>query len=143
MTYLEELQSTLDTSKEMLGLLEKRIEILNKELNKVGEEVYSTEYEINEFKINIIKTKGEINTLRSIIFEKEKYFEKFAKQFEVEKEDMERNFDELLKQIKIKRFKDDVLDNIMKGVEMEKVLASVETKLAFYKTMKSFIWGKK
>ncbi len=139
MTYLEELQSTLDTSKEMLKLLENRIELLNKELSKEGEDVYSTEYEINEFKINIIKTKGEINTLRSIIFEKEKYFEKFAKQFELEKAEMEHNFDNMLKQIKIKRLKDDKLENIMKGVDIEKVLSSVETKLAFYKTMKSFL----
>ena len=137
MTYLEELQSTLDTSKEMLGLLETRIEILNKEL--VWKEVFRTEYEINEFKINIIKTKGEINTLRSIIFEKEKYFEKFAKQFEIEKAEMEFNFDNILKQIKIRRLKDEKLDNLMKGVDMEKVLSSVETKLAFYKTIKSFL----
>ena len=133
MTYLEELQSTLDTSKEMLGLLEKRIEFLKDE-----DYIYS-EYEINENKINIIKTKGEINTLRSIIFEKEKYFEKFAKQFEIEKAEMEFNFDNILKQIKIRRLKDEKLDNLMKGVDMEKVLSSVETKLAFYKTIKSFL----
>ena len=133
MTYLEELQSTLDTSKEMLGLLEKRIEFLKDE-----DYIYS-EYEINENKINIIKTKGEINTLRSIIFEKEKYFEKFAKQFEIEKAEMEHNFDNILKQIKIRRLKDEKLDNLMKGVDMEKVLSSVETKLAFYKTIKSFL----
>ena len=64
MTYLEELQSTLDTSKEMLGLLEKRIELLS------DEHFAYSEYEVNEKKINIIKTQGEINTLRSIIFEK-------------------------------------------------------------------------
>jgi hypothetical protein len=139
MTYLEELQSTLDTSKEMLGLLEKRIEILNKELSKEGEDSYSTKYEINEFKINIIKTRGEINTLRSIIFEKEKYFEKFAKQFEIEKAEMEHNFDTLIKKIKIKRVDDLKLNSMMYGVDMEKVLSSVETKLAFYKTMKSFL----
>ena len=133
MTYLEELQSTLDTSKEMLGLLEKRIEFLKDE-----DYIYS-EYEINENKINIIKTKGEINTLRSIIFEKEKYFEKFAKQFEIEKAEMEFNFDNILKQTKIRRLKDEKLDNLMKGVDMEKVLSSVETKLAFYKTIKSFL----
>ena len=133
MTYLEELQSTLDTSKEMLGLLEKRIELLSN-----GENWYN-EYETNENKINIIKTRGEINTLRSIIFEKEKYFEKFAKQFEVEKAEMEHNFDNILKQIKIRRLKDEKLDNLMKGVDMEKVLSSVETKLAFYKTIKSFL----
>jgi hypothetical protein len=133
MTYLEELQSTLDTSKEMLGLLEKRIELLSN-----GENWYN-EYETNENKINIIKTQGEINTLRSIIFEKEKYFEKFAKQFEIEKAEMEHNFDNILKQIKIRRLKDEKLDNLMKGVDMEKVLSSVETKLAFYKTIKSFL----
>ena len=133
MTYLEELQSTLDTSKEMLGLLEKRIELLSN-----GENWYN-EYETNENKINIIKTRGEINTLRSIIFEKEKYFEKFAKQFEIEKAEMEHNFDNILKQIKIRRLKDEKLDNLMKGVDMEKVLSSVETKLAFYKTIKSFL----
>ena len=133
MTYLEELQSTLDTSKEMLGLLEKRIELLS------DEHFAYSEYEVNEKKINIIKTQGEINTLRSIIFEKEKYFEKFAKQFEIEKAEMEHNFDNILKQIKIRRLKDEKLDNLMKGVDMEKVLSSVETKLAFYKTIKSFL----
>jgi hypothetical protein len=132
MTYLEELQSTLDTSKEMLELLNNRIAFLS---------VYShkSPYQINEDKINILKTKGEINTLRSIIFEKEKYFEKFAKQFEVDKNEMESNFDSLLKQVKIKRLKDNKLDNLMKGVNMENVLSSVETKLAFYKTIKSFL----
>jgi len=133
MTYLEELQSTLDTSKEMLSLLAKRIELLSKKDN-----LYS-EYEDNENKINIIKTQGEINTLRSIVFEKEKYFEKFAKQFEIEKAEMELNFDEMLKQIKIKRLKDNKLDYLIKSANMEKVLSSVETKLAFYKTIKSFL----
>ena len=133
MTYLQELQSTLDTSKEMLGLLEKRIELLS-----IKDNSYS-EYEDNENKINIIKTQGEINTLRSIIFEKEKYFEKFAKQFEVEKAEMESNFDTLIKKIKIKRVDDLKLNSMMYGVDMEKVLSSVETKLAFYKTIKSFL----
>jgi len=133
MTYLEELQSTLDTSKEMLSLLAKRIELLSKKDNSYSE------YEDNENKINIIKTQGEINTLRSIVFEKEKYFEKFAKQFEIEKAEMELNFDEMLKQIKIKRLKDNKLDYLIKSANMEKVLSSVETKLAFYKTIKSFL----
>lgn len=135
MTYLQELQSTLDTSKEMLELLNNRIAFLSLYSNK-------SPYQINENKINILKTKGEINTLRSIIFEKEKYFEKFAKQFDIEKAEMEINFDKLLKDVKIKRLKDDKLDNLMKGVDMEKVLSSVETKLAFYKTIKSWLMKK-
>lgn len=134
MTYLEELQSTLDTSKEMLKLLEKRIELLS--LRTYGE---LEEFDSNEDKINIIKTKGEINSLRSIIYEKEKYFEKFAKQFEIEKSEMESNFDALIKNIKIKRVSDPKLNNMMNEVDMQKVLSSIETKLAFYKTMKSFV----
>jgi hypothetical protein len=136
MTYLEELQSTLDTSKEMLKLLENRIELLTGKHYGVGEQ---EEYAENEDQITIIKTRGEINTLRSIIFEKEKYFEKFAKQFEAETTEMNGNFDNMLKQVKIKRLKDNKLDNLMRGVDMEKVLSSVETKLAFYKTIKSFL----
>ena len=42
MTYLEELQSTLDTSKEMLILLVKRIELLS------DEHFAYSEYEVNE-----------------------------------------------------------------------------------------------
>jgi len=134
MTYLEELQSTLETSKEMLKCLEKRIEILSQ--NTYGKD---DEWNKNEDKITIIKTKGEINTLRSIIHEKEKYFEKFAKQFEIEKAEMESNFDKLLKKIEVKRLDDLKLHSLMKGVDMAKVLSSAETKLAFYKTMKSFV----
>jgi hypothetical protein len=138
MTYLEELQSTLDTSKTMLKCLEKRIEIISKRVYE-----YDDEYNPNEDKITIIKTQGEINTLRSIIAEKEKYFEKYAKQFESDIKDMELNFDNLMKQVKIKRLKDAKLDNFMKQVDMSKVNASLETKLAFYKTMKSFLIDKK
>jgi hypothetical protein len=138
MTYLEELKMTLSSHKEMLGLLEKRIELLSYNTYGSGEE-----YAQNEDKITIIRTKGEINTLKAIIYEKEKYFEKYAKQFEVEKAEMELNFDNLVKQVKIKRLKDDKLDAIMKNVDMEKVNSSVETKLGFYKTMKSFISDKK
>jgi hypothetical protein len=138
MTYLEELQSTLDTSKTMLKCLEKRIEIISKRVYE-----YDDDYNPNEDKITIIKTQGEINTLRSIIAEKEKYFEKYAKQFDSEIKDMEIHFDHLMKQVKIKRLKDGKLENFMRQVDMVKVNSSSETKLAFYKTMKSFLIDKK
>ena len=115
------------------------LELLNNRIAFLSVYSHKSPYQINEDKINILKTKGEINTLRSIIFEKEKYFEKFAKQFEVEKAEMESNFDNLLKIVKIKRLKDDKLENLMKSVDMDKVLESVETKLAFYKTLKSWL----
>ncbi len=142
MTYLEELKTTLASHKEMLGLLEKRIELLS---YNISHDTYKSDeaYAKNEDKITIIRTRGEINTLKAIIQEKEKYFEKYAKQFEVEKAEMELNFDSLLKLVKVKSLKDNKLDSIMKNVNMEKVNSSVETKLGFYKTMKSFLSDKK
>ena len=88
MTYLEELKTTLASHKEMLGLLEKRIELLS---YNISHDTYKSDeaYAKNEDKITIIRTRGEINTLKAIIQEKEKYFEKYAKQFEVEKAEME------------------------------------------------------
>jgi hypothetical protein len=132
MTYLEELQSTLDTSKEMLELLNNRVAFLS---------VYShkSPYQINEDKIALLKTKGEINTLRSIIHEKEKYFEKYAKQHEVEVAEMELNYKKLLDMVNIRKKTDDKLNQLLGRVSMEAVESDIEKKLAFYKTLKSFL----
>jgi hypothetical protein len=132
MTYLQELQSTLDTSKEMLELLNNRVAFLS---------VYShkSPYQINEDKIALLKTKGEINTLRSIIHEKEKYFEKYAKQHEVEVAEMELNYKKLLDMVNIRKKTDDKLNQLLSRVSMEAVESDIDKKLAFYKTMKSFI----
>ena len=132
MTYLQELQSTLDTSKEMLELLNNRVAFLS---------VYShkSPYQINEDKIALLKTKGEINTLRSIIHEKEKYFEKYAKQHEVEVAEMELNYKKLLDMVNIRKKTDNKLNQLLSRVSMEAVESDIDKKLAFYKTMKSFI----
>ena len=132
MTYLEELQSTLDTSKEMLELLNNRVAFLS---------VYShkSPYQINEDKIALLKTKGEINTLRSIIHEKEKYFEKYAKQHEVEVAEMELNYKKLLDMVNIRKKTDDKLNQLLSRVSMEAVESDIDKKLAFYKTLKSFL----
>jgi hypothetical protein len=132
MTYLQELQSTLDTSKEMLELLNNRVAFLS---------VYShkSPYQINEDKIALLKTKGEINTLRSIIHEKEKYFEKYAKQHEVEVAEMELNYKKMMDMVNIRKKNDDKLNQLLSRVSMEAVESDIDKKLAFYKTLKSFI----
>jgi hypothetical protein len=132
MTYLQELQSTLDTSKEMLELLNNRVAFLRVSSHK-------SPYQINEDKITLLKTKGEINTLRSIIHEKEKYFEKYAKQHEVEVAEMELNYKKLLDMVNIRKKTDDKLNQLLGRVSMEAVESDIDKKLAFYKTMKSFI----
>jgi hypothetical protein len=132
MTYLQELQSTLDTSKEMLELLNNRVAFLTVSSHK-------TPYQINEHKITLLKTKGEINTLRSIIHEKEKYFEKYAKQHEVEVAEMELNYKKLLDMVNIRKKTDDKLNQLLSRVSMEAVESDIDKKLAFYKTLKSFI----
>ena len=132
MTYLQELQSTLDTSKEMLELLNNRVAFLRVSSHK-------SPYQINEDKITLLKTKGEINTLRSIIHEKEKYFEKYAKQHQVEVAEMELNYKKLLDMVNIRKKTDDKLNQLLSRVSMEAVESDIDKKLAFYKTMKSFL----
>ena len=132
MTYLQELQSTLDTSKEMLELLNNRVAFLRVSSHK-------SPYQINEDKITLLKTKGEINTLRSIIHEKEKYFEKYAKQHEVEVAEMELNYKKLFDMVNIRKKTDDKLNQLLSRVSMEAVESDIDKKLAFYKTLKSFL----
>jgi hypothetical protein len=132
MTYLQELQSTIDVSKEMLELLNNRVAFLSVHSHK-------SPYQINEDRIALIKTKGEINTLRSIIQEKEKYFEKYAKQHEVEVAEMDLNYKKMIEMVNIRRKTDDKLNQLLSRVSMEAVESDIDKKLAFYKTLKSFL----
>lgn len=132
MNYLQELQESLNDSKEMLELLNNRVAFLR---------VYShkSPYQINEDKIELIKTKGQINTLRSIIAEKEKYFEKYAKQFEIEVAEMELNYDNLIKIAKVQKKNDVNFAKLFDNADFSKIESSPDTKLAFYKTLKSWL----
>jgi len=132
MSYLKELQSTLDDSKEMLELLKNRVAFLSVHSHK-------SPYQINEDNISLIKTKGEIRTLTSIIQEKEKYFEKYAKQHEIEVAEMELNYKKMIEMVNIRKKTDDKLNQLLSRVSMEAVESDIDKKLAFYKTMKSFI----
>jgi hypothetical protein len=77
--------------------------------------------------------------LKAIIHEKEKYFEKYAKQHEIEVAEMELNYKKMLDMVNFQRKNDLKLNQLLNNVSMEAIESDVDTKLAFYKTMKSFI----
>ena len=130
--YIDTLKATLDTQKNLLFLYIKRIEYLKEEI----ENCTSPNYHYNEAQISIIKTEAEIKTLTKIIAEKTDYFEKFAAHFEVEYAEMEKKYDNLIKNAYIRANKNPVLKKMLDVVNKDALKTDKEAKLLFYKKVK-------
>lgn len=130
--YIDTLKATLDTQNLLLQLLIKRVEYLEAEI----ENCPSEHYHINEARINIIKTKAEIDTLKKVLEEKTIYFEKYAKRFEVEYDEMEKNYEMIIKNAHIRASKNNVLKIMLEKVNKEALLTDKEAKLYFYKKVR-------
>ena len=130
--YLDTLKATLENQNQLLIYLQKRIEYLEAEI----ENCPSEHYHINEARINIIKTRAEIDTLKKVISEKTTYFEKFAAHFEVEYADMQSKYDKLIENAYLRASKNPVLKNILDSVNKDVLKTDKEAKLLFYKKVK-------
>jgi hypothetical protein len=129
--YMKRLQSTLQTHKALLACLEKRIVLLGQNAST------ATEYELNENEITRIKTGGEIDILKRIIAEKEKYFINFMHQFVQDLEEVEQEYDSLL--IKAQESKKDEVRNVLYNVKWDAVQESIEVKIHLYKRLKKLL----
>jgi hypothetical protein len=58
---------------------------------------------------------------------------------EIEVTEMELNYKKMIEMVNIRRKNDDKLNQLLSRVSMEAVESDIDKKLAFYKTMKSFI----
>jgi len=96
----------------------------------------SEHHHINEARRNIIKTKAEIDTLKKVLEEKTIYFEKYAKRFEVEYDEMEKNYEMIIKNAHIRASKNNVLKIMLEKVNKEALLTDKEAKLYFYKKVR-------
>jgi len=133
--YIDSLKSTLETQNKLLFYLEQRIEYINAEI----ETCQSEHYHINEARINAIKTKAEIDTLKKVISEKTEYFEKFAAHFEIEFAEMEKKYDKLIENAYLRAGKLPVLKKILDSVNKEAIKRDKEAKLFFYKQVKQHL----
>lgn len=131
--YIKTLQDTLAIHKKMLDCLEKRLVLIHTD--------YATknEYEKNEIEIIKIKTHGEIDALKKIIKQREDYFEKYMKQFVIDIEDCENNYETvLLKAKKISNTNNEV-KNFLSLVNWKNVDENIEMKIKFYQRLKDLI----
>ena len=129
--YMQTLQGTLEVHKKLLSCLEKRIAIIGQNASSL------TEYDLNENEITKIKTIGEIDILKRIIREKEQYFIKFMHQFVAEVEDLEKNYDSVLR--KAKTSKNDAIRHILYSAKWDTIESNIEVKLALYKRLKKML----
>ena len=130
--YIDTLKATLNTQNSLLKHLEQRVEYLNSEIANCE----SPNYHTNEAGISIIKTQAEIETLKKVLFEKTRYFEKFAEQFEIEYAEMMKNYEMVMKNAHVRSAKNHVLKTMLEKVNKEALLNDKEAKLFFYKKVR-------
>ena len=131
--YLKTLKNTLVTQKTLKECLEKRLFLIHQDYSN------KTEYDKNDIEIIKIKTQGEIDVLRKVIFEKENYFLKFMEGFVKDLEEIDSNYQNVLDKCKEKALKDSNIDKILKSVNWEMVNDNLEVKVHLYKRLKGLI----
>jgi hypothetical protein len=131
--YLQNLKNTLVTQKTMKECLEKRLFLIHLDY------VNKSEYEKNEIEITKIKTQGEIDVLKRVIDEKESYFIKYMKQFVVDIEEVEKEYDSVLQKAKIKAINNTAITNILNSVNWRVVEENAEVKIYLYKRLKDLL----
>lgn len=131
--YMVVLQETLNTTKQMLECLEKRKVLITIDMVK------KNEYERNEIQITLIRTQGEIDTLKKIISEKENYFIKFIQEFAKDAEEVDKNYDNVLKEAKAQSYQVKGIADTLKSVKWDIMENNIEVKIHFYKRLKALL----
>jgi hypothetical protein len=131
--YLAKMRASVDDVKEMISLLERRIELGNIEMQT------KSEYEANEIQIHLIKTTREIQSLQNLYNEKLQYYEKYSKEFLIDYEDCENNFDRIIDIARKKQREIGSLYAIMSRMDFNKVTSNIQTKITIYKKIKSIL----
>jgi hypothetical protein len=137
--YLESFKKLIQREKDLLVALNKRVEI--NEAKKMNSSL--TEEEHNEATIICIKTNAEIETLKSVINEKEKYFENYSKKFEIDLLEANAEFDKLLKKAKIhqKIAVNQSLKTILDAIANNNLDEDLDKKVFVYKRLKAMLNG--
>ena len=129
--YAKVLQDTLATHKKMLDCLEKRLTLIHID--------YATknEHEKNEIEIIKIKTHGEIDSIKKVIKQREEYFVNYMKQFTVDVEECEKEYETILNKAKLS--KDINISEFLRTVNWKGVDENIEVKIKLYQRLKSIV----
>jgi uncharacterized protein YrzB (UPF0473 family) len=129
--YAKVLQDTLATHKKMLDCLEKRLTLIHID--------YATknEHEKNEIEIIKIKTHGEIDSIKKVIKQREEYFVNYMKQFAIDVEECEKEYETVLD--KAKSMKDRNMIELLTSVNWKGVDENIEVKIKLYQRLKALV----
>jgi hypothetical protein len=134
-TFIDVLRDKLVPMQEMLSLLEKQIEYIDADLKSKAK----TPREANSDKILRLKTLQEIDTVKKILHEKEQYYMKYAKQFELDLAEANENWDKVIKKSWIAAKKNETLMQLMKQANFYEAKTNDESKVIMYTKLKKFI----
>jgi hypothetical protein len=131
--YAKVLQDTLATHKKMLDCLEKRLTLIHID--------YATknEHEKNEIEIIKIKTQGEIDSIKKVIKQREEYFLNYMKQFSIDVEECENEYENILQKAKIKATKNTDMTDLLESVNWKGVDENIEVKIKLYQRLKALV----
>lgn len=152
--YANVLEETLKKQKTMLGLLERKVKLIDEacegylkwaELlaaaNTSGgaplEPHKISELQYVDYQIQKIKTEGEIDVLKRVIAEKENYFKQYMAQFEKDIKEVELRYDKLL--AVAKRSQNEKVVKLLSTVVWERIEGDDEAKIALYKQLKKYV----
>jgi len=131
--YLQNLKNTLVTQKTMKECLEKRLFLIHLDY------VNKSEFEKNEIEITKIKTQGEIDVLKRVIDEKENYFIKYMKQFVVDIEEVDKEYENIINKAKKKATTNIDMTKLLGSVNWKAVEENIEIKIHLYKRLKDLL----
>lgn len=131
--YMKTLQDTLSVHYQLYECLNKRLALIKNNYST------KTEYEKNEIEITIIKTKSETEALKKLINTREEYFKKFIQKFSLDVDEMEKNYDIVLRSAKDKKDEIPVLRDILHSVNWKAVDENIEVKLKLYERLNKLL----
>lgn len=135
-TYLKSLNDSIKDTLEMRDRLvfrNNKLEERFKQVNKYDD------YELNEFRILILKTQGEINALNKVINEKQEYFKNYASEYEKDLKECNVNYDAVIEKAKLVKNKRSDIANALNTVKWDVQKENEEARVFFYKRLKDLL----
>lgn len=135
-TYLKSLNDSIKDTLEMRDRLvfrNNKLEERFKQVNKYDD------YELNEFRILMLKTQGEINALNKVINEKQEYFKNYASEYEKDLKECNVNYDAVIEKAKLLKNKRSDIANALNTVKWDVQKENEEARVFFYKRLKDLL----
>lgn len=131
--YLEKTKQSIFSTELMIELLEKRIKLASENV------LIETEYNANELRILILKTESEIITLKKVLNEKKKYFDRYSNQLKSDYEVVEEKYDSLMKKAELMKERNDAIKSFLLAIDKNAIEENPQAKVYAYKKLKELV----